>query len=359
MARVVVAGWIGSTNLGDELVLKALLRKLRDREATVVGVSTDPDGTRRDHGIVSVDHRRADQLAEVLGSADALVFGGGGLLQDQTSRFNLPYHLHRVGLARARRVPVAMVGVGAGPLRTAVGQMLVRKAFDGTVLGSVRDRDSAVVLESLGLARPELAADLALSLNSSDVAVTDRLAVCLRPWHGGGVLPAGQSWKRGLDEDDWFVGAMAKALDDVASRTGLGIHFVALQADRDAPLHRLVAERMGSTTTSATPDLEGIVDEIASCRATVTMRYHGAVAATLGHRPSVLLGYTEKVTSFAEDLGEGCRGLSLSPEGVGRVPTALDDVLDRDELVHDALRRLRVRELGNDDAIDRLLAARR
>ncbi len=357
MARVVIAGWVGSSNLGDELVLKALLRKLRDREATIVAISTDPAATRRDHRIHAVDHRRLDAIDRLIAGADVLVFGGGGLLQDETSRFNLPYHLSRIGNAKARKIPFAMVGMGVGPLRTNLGHTLVRKAFDGAVLGSVRDRDSGVVLEAMGLDRPELAADLALSLLSPVVAAEDRIGVSLRPWHGGSALPVAATWRKGLDEDDWFAPAMARALDEVAARTGLGIHLIAFQAGRDDRVNQQVAGLMKTPATMASPTLDGILDEVGRCRAMISLRYHGAIAATLAHRPSVLVGYSDKVTSLAHDLGEGARGIDRSPEGLDALPDALDAVLGKDEEVAAMLRHLRVRELGNDDAIDRLLAA--
>ncbi len=356
MARVVVAGWIGSTNLGDELVLKAMLRKLRDREATVIAVSTDPEATRRDHGLVAVDHRRVDEVARLVASADAVVFGGGQLLQDETSHFNLPYHLHRVGLARARGVPVAMVGVGAGPLRSRPGRELVRRAFEGAVHGSVRDRDSVELLTEVGLAKPELAADLAVSLPTPEVARRDVVAVCLRPWAGGGALPVSRNWDRGL-HDDAFLDAVASALDEVAGRTGLGIHFVAFQAGRDDRLHDLVRERMRTSATSAVPGLARVVDEVAQARVAISVRYHGAIAATLGGVPSVLLGYSGKVRSLADELGRGASLTGWSRDDVAALPRLVDDVLDRDEHVLEARSRLRVRELGNDDALDRLLAA--
>ncbi len=355
--RVVVAGWIGSTNLGDELVLWALLRKLRDRASTIVAVSTDPATTQVLHGIAAVDHRRVDLLDKYLASADALLFGGGGLLQDETSRFNLPYHLSRVALARGNGAAVAMVGMGAGPLTTVTGRAMVRGAFAGTVLGSVRDRDSGQVLAELGLPRPQLAADLALSLPSPEVDRQDRVAVCLRPWHGGGLPPVSGTWRRGL-RNEWFAQSMAEALDEIADATGLDIHLVAFQAGRDDEMGALVADRMVHTPTVATPTLATVLDEVAASRAVVSLRYHGAIAATLAGLPSVLIGYSDKVRSLAADLGQGSRGLGWSPDEVASLPQALEDILGREDAVYEALWRLRVRELGNDDAIDRALAVK-
>src|SRR5688572_2849834 len=124
--RVLVAAWVGSTNLGDELIFAALVRKLRARGVDVTAVSVDPAATTAAHGVAAVAHSDLNGLWRALSECDAVVFGGGGLLQDETSPFNLPYHLSRLWLARLRSRRAVAVGVGAGRLDTAVGRRLVR-----------------------------------------------------------------------------------------------------------------------------------------------------------------------------------------------------------------------------------------
>ena len=186
--EVLVAGWVGSTNLGDELVLAGLTALLRAEGHGVTAVSVDPAATERTHGIPAV---APAQVLAAAGRADAVVLGGGGLLQDETSALNLPYHLSRVWAGRARRTPVVGLGLGAGRLTTRLGRALVRASLAGVPL-TVRDAPSADLLAGLGLPRPTVAADLALALPPTTGEPRDRLVVCLRPWTGrsGGLLPA-------------------------------------------------------------------------------------------------------------------------------------------------------------------------
>src|SRR5213594_2982087 len=124
MRSVLVAGWVGSTNLGDELVFSSLVRKLRARGIDVVAVSLATDATVRDHDVHAVGHLDAIALTRTLSRVDAVIVGGGGLLQDSTSPFNLPYHLARPVVARLRGRPVGAIGIGAGPLDGAVARWL-------------------------------------------------------------------------------------------------------------------------------------------------------------------------------------------------------------------------------------------
>ena len=354
--RVVVASWLGSTNLGDELIFAALHRKLAGRGAQVAGISVDPDATRATHGVGAVRPTAATRLWALLGSADRLVFGGGGLLQDETSGLNLPYHLSRLAMARARRMPAAVVGVGAGVLGTSVGRLQVRAALSGVTGISVRDAESADLLESLGLPRPVLGADLALSLPLPRVAPIDRMVVSLRPWAGTRTaLPVAMRWQGGLD-NDWFAEAMAAALDTTARSTGLPTHFVAFQRDRDDRLHQMVADRMTTPASLTCPSVEGVIDEVAASRVVIGMRYHAGIAAVLAGRPSVLISYSDKVSSLARDVGTGAIGLTWRPDDVAQIPKAVDEVLDAAPSVGEARDRLRERERGNDEVLDRLLS---
>jgi polysaccharide pyruvyl transferase CsaB len=350
--RVVVAGWAGSTNLGDELVLAGLLVELRRAGLTPTVLSVDPAGTRETHGVDAVSGSDPRAVLAAVAQADAVVLGGGGLLQDETGPFNLPYHLSRVWAARGRRTPVVGLGLGAGRLHTAVGRALVRRSLAGVPL-TVRDAPSAALLERLGLARPAVAADLAFSLPDTDVAPRDRLVVCLRPWRGPGrLLPASLRTRTAPLAPEPLLTATARALDDAATATGLAPHFVALQADRDGPLHEAVAARMRMPATTATPGLDTVRDEIGSGRAVVATRYHGAVCAALARRPAVLIGYSPKVDALAADLGDGARLLAWRADGPTGLADALTDVLDR--TVDDGVATLRARAARHAAVLARL-----
>jgi polysaccharide pyruvyl transferase CsaB len=354
--RVLVAGWIGSTNLGDELVFAGLCRLLDDRGVQVAAISTDPDATRAAHGVGAVSHTDLVGLDRAVRQADAVVLGGGGLLQDDTSPFNLPYHLSRVGLARLRRTPYAGIGLGAGGLSTRLGRAQVRRALRGAVAVSVRDEPSRGLLADIGVPDIRVTADLAFALDPVEAATRppdDRLVVCLRPWGGSGTrLPAAL---RGDATPDAHVGALATALDRAAAETGLAVRFVALQHDRDDAFHRRVAERMTATCTFATPSLDGLLEEVAQASAVVSMRYHGGIASVLASRPVVLVGYASKVDALAVEVGRGARLLGWDPAELAAIPEALGEVHGQQAAVLDARERLRERQRGNGEVLDHLL----
>jgi polysaccharide pyruvyl transferase CsaB len=286
-------------------------------------------------------------------AADAVIVGGGGLLQDETSPFNLPYHLLRPIVGRVLRRPVGAIGLGAGPVDTRLGRGLVRHGLRGVAPVTVRDDESRQVLQRLGIAA-RTTADLAFGLPVPVAGPADRLVVCLRPWSPARrLMPVGS--RRVDPTPPWFVPAAARALDSAADALGLPVHFVALQADRDHPLHEAIARTMRTPATLASPGVHDVVDEVARGAVVVSMRYHGIVAATLAGRPSVAVGYSPKVDALAHDIGRAARALPWSGEGIAAIPDALRAIAANGADALEARERLRARERGNDDAIDDLL----
>jgi polysaccharide pyruvyl transferase CsaB len=352
--RVTVAAWIGSANAGDELIFAALRDKLLARGTHVTAISTRP-GTGGDTGVTDVGHLAPVAVLGAIRSSDALVFGGGGLLQDQTSPFNLPYHLSRLVVARATGTPRAVIGVGVGPLYTAVGRAQVRAALRGTTAVSVRDHGSVEVLRRVGVGDVRLAADLALSLPAPTVAAEDRICACLRPWRPArGRLPVGSRAHRDVTAPA-MVDRLARGLDDAAGRLGLPVALVAMQPGWDDLLHARVAERMHADVSLVSPPAERVLDAIAASRVVVAMRYHAAIAAVLAGRPAALIGYDAKLVGIAEAMGPAARLLAWAPADLDLLGAATAGVAGEGADLPEVLADLRRREEVNDTVLDDVL----
>lgn len=352
--RVTVAAWIGSSNAGDELIFAALRAKLRARGARVVALAAQAGHAGDD--TTYVPHLAPRRVASAVRAGDALLFGGGGLLQDQTSWFNLPFHLSRLEVARRAGTPRGVVAVGVGPLRTAAGRAQVRRALRGVRPVSVRDPASRHALRRLGVNDVRVAADLALSLPAPEVAAADAITACLRPWRAArGRLPV--ALRAGRDHTpEWAVTRLAAGLDDAARALGLPVRLVALQRGWDDVLHRRVAARMRADVTLHAPPPDRVLDEIAASRVVVAMRYHAGIAALLAGRPAVLIGYDPKVAGLATAMGPGATLLGWDGADLARVGTATTELAQRGVDLGPALAELRTRERENDAVIDDVLA---
>lgn len=354
--HVVIAGWSGTTNLGDELLLRALLGLLARRQCTATVVSTNPEATASTHGVDSIPLGDVRGLWRALRHSDGLIVGPGTLIQDQTSPASLPWHLGRVPTAKTARIPVVGIGLGAGPLRRRGSRTLVGTTLRRVGAITVRDHHSAGLLAGCGVRNVAVGGDLVLGLDPPGTLPQGRVVVSLRAHHpGGSIVPLRKRPTHAWDPDR--IAALARGLDDVAGTTGLPLHFVAFDTDHDTEFHERVAARVRTAHTTEVPDLDGVLAAVGSGDVVVAMRLHAAMAAVVTGRPTVLIGYTDKVNALAAELA-GANGAAThvtdDPQGWQALGQAATGVAGHAADMADARTRLAVNLWVHGAALDTL-----
>lgn len=302
MSRVVLSGYYGFHNIGDEAVLAATVEELRRQrpglELTVL--SAAPEQTSRAYGVRGVP--RADPWAVVraLRECDLFLCGGGSLFQDATSWRSPWYYLGVLGLARwlARRTAVYAQGIDRP--RSQVVRTAMARLLDGVDLITVRDRASQAVLSDLGVRRPPVAVvadpSLLLSPQWSAAAEAER-----RSW--------GEGPHFGLALRPWGSASAAWAAVDAARRLAerLGVRWVLLpmHGSQDLPLADRVAAELGSAAVVVRRALgpREMLALVGALDLVVAMRLHALLFAASQGVPVVALAYDPKVTALADELG--------------------------------------------------------
>jgi polysaccharide pyruvyl transferase CsaB len=328
---ILIAGYFGFGNAGDEAILAAMLADLRrlrpDLDAVVA--SGNPAATAADHGVRSVARDDLPAVIAAMRASDLVLLGGGGLFEDYwevplerifTPRSGgLPFYAGFALLAAWLGRPAMVYAAGVGPLTSAEGRRLTRVVFDLCAAATVRDDRSLALLESLGAQAPraEVAADPAFGFAATDPATLGPLlaALGLAP----GERPVGvalRPWSFGPDPEVWEAEAAA----------GLG-RFLAASEDRllllpfqagDVVLLRRLRAALGSVRDRdrvliverrLTPaELAGVT---ATCGRVLAMRYHAALFALAAGVPVAALAYDPKVASLL--AAAGLADVSLEP----------------------------------------------
>ena len=381
---VAILGWYGSPNLGDEAELAAILGHLAafNPPPAVTVFSHHPSHTQAAHGTypgglrVLARNPFVPAALRALRHSRLLILGGGGLIQDQTSVYNLPIFTSFAVAAAALGCPLFWWGVGVEPLVTTLGRaqvrLLVRLAPPGGV--RVRDAQSRRLLLAAGVpparvavsadpavgtgqssplsrqsavSRPPLVADGQTSSNAERrTSNTElRVAFCVRDLpnnpKGGGVgylLPVAAQRRLGLGGRDQaahgrrataFYAQLAAAADHLIEHYGVTVVFVPFWPGRDdaiaAQVHGQMRhpERATAYPLPLTPaearTLLGTMDLV------VAVRLHALIFAAAGGVPGIGFAYARKIRGFMARTGQAAA--VLDPATV--TPTQLTATLDQ------------------------------
>ncbi|HYO14977.1 MAG TPA: polysaccharide pyruvyl transferase family protein, partial [Thermoanaerobaculia bacterium] len=337
--HVLIAGYYGHGNAGDEAILAAMLSDLRslggDLTFTVAG--GDPARLAADHGVQGIGSADIPTLVDAVRASDLVILGGGGLFQDYweassetfltSAQGGLFEYLTVPVLAGLLGRPLVIYAVGVGPLGTDQGRRLTRIAFGLSRAATVRDPASLELLRELGLPGPggqaiEVAADPAFDLDPATEGEVDRLLA------GWGLAPgepllgvALRHWELGSARAGW-EGEVARGLDLYLEDFDGRVLFLPFQAagpgpnENDPAVHRRIREALAARERAVfveqslgPAELAGVLGR---CRLVLAMRFHAALFALKAGVPAVALAYDPKVSSLMARAG--LSGLALPAE---------------------------------------------
>ena len=318
-ARIVLSGYYGFDNFGDEAILRVFLEQWRlRRPADAIAVlSRAPEQTAAAYGVTAV--RRSDMRAVVqtIRDCDLLVSGGGGLLQNATSLRSLLYYTGIVREAKHAGRKAAIFAQGVGPLDF-IGKQVVKRTCGDVDLALVRDRASAALLQPLIPRVPvQVTADPVFlaprTPDPSAAAVIERDGIA----SAGGPLVTVVVRKSSVLER--IARELASGIDRLTIEHGARVIFVPFQRPDDAESAIAVIRRCKTAPTllDGGYDLPAMTALFARSAAVISMRLHALILAAVVGVPFLAIPYDPKVTALLEELAYPLppleRGAAASP----------------------------------------------
>ena len=312
---VMLCGYYGEHNLGDDALLSVLLGELPSGWHPCI-TAFDRNSVLQLRSTASVVQRRSlVATARALMRVDALVLGGGSLLQDSTSLKSLIYYLGLLLLARCKGIPVILWGQGLGPLRRRVSRSLVRLVVPSVTSISWRDAGSLEMARRWQIRVPMLmAADPVWSYPS-------------QPWQGDCCGPAERTgivlcWRPTalLDQAGWLC--LLQVVERLAEQHQLPVTWLAFHQHQDSMLPTTLEEqdcvpaslRRRSRFETA-QSLDQVLGLMARAQLVLPMRLHALILAQLAGAPCAALSYDPKVAAAAGMAGLDCIDLAHLPPG--------------------------------------------
>lgn len=147
--KALLCGYYGEHNIGDDALLQVLLGQLPAGWDPVV-TAHDQEQIQDSYAVSTTGRRSLAGVLKAFSHCDALVLGGGSLLQDSTSFLSLLYYAALIFTARLGGKPVLLWGQGLGPLRRRRSRALVRLLLRRVTAMSWRDPASSSMATAWG-----------------------------------------------------------------------------------------------------------------------------------------------------------------------------------------------------------------
>jgi polysaccharide pyruvyl transferase CsaB len=360
--RILLSGYYGFDNLGDDALLEVIVSELRTRWPFVeIDVLTAaPDETRHTLRVDATPRGDVVAVRRAIERADVVLSGGGGLLQNATSLRSLMYYAGIVRTAIRAGKKTMIFAQSIGPLDF-VGRQIVRECCRGLAAATVRDERSRVLLASLVpsvtvrrtadpvfLYDPPEPEPSLLDAQGLGAASDPLVLVCVRK---------APNFADGASR-------IAEAVDRLAEAHGVRVGFIAFGGPVDAEASTTVMRKCRSSPTLLPTDgLDSVAQIIGRARLLIGMRLHALILAVRLGVPFLAIPYDPKVTGFCEDVGYPLPPL-WTPGARTQAARSPADLADeawrrRDELsalARDASERMRALAAENFSELQRLIA---
>lgn len=308
MSRILISGYYGFNNAGDDVVLYGIISSLQREQPNIslAVLSNQPDRTADLFGIEAYDRWNLGTIVRELMRSDMLVMGGGTLMQDVTSPRSVLYYLGIVMIAKLLGKPVVFYAQGFGPILKSLSRSMIKRVVNRVDVITVRDHESGEDFKACGVNKAPIhvTADPALTIlpeQVSDVRGKELLQDLFDDPAKPLVAISVRDWK----QEQQFKQSIAKAADWFLAQ-GWNVLFLPMHFPSDLAPSRQIMEQMeqpGAQLLDTPVTFHDIMSVLKQCDYVVGMRLHSLILACMLRIPFTGISYDPKIDRFVERAG--------------------------------------------------------
>ena len=287
--KVVIFGYFGFKNRGDELILLSLVANLKEHAELTV-LSKRPKETAEELGVAAKNRWNPFAVLLSILNSDILLGGGGGLFQNKTSTRSLYYYLSLVVMAKIFMKRVVLFSQGIGPVTGKWPLYFTRLVLNLADVLTVRDPGSYEELKKIGLNKKTvISADAVFGLDFSPYIKEKkpgaRVGVTLRRFKNYGS----------------YVDGIREIEEQLKDRENLNFIFYPFHLPEDNVIGGEI--RIKSRLTD-------LLEEFSNLDLVVGARYHSLLLAYALNKPFIGINVDTKIKYFCESSGMPCLELN-------------------------------------------------
>ena len=319
---VLISGYYGFKNTGDDSLLKSIVSNLKQakNDVTITVLSRKPDETSALYGVESINRFNFCKIRSVMKNTRLLISGGGTLLQDETSIKSYKYYSTVIKTALHYGTKVMIYANGIGPLNNAKNIEDCKKLLEKVDVITLRDQNSLEELKAMGVKKEiTVTADPAFALVCDDYKNKDNnyFIVSVRKW-------------KHLQPD--FAKSIASICSEVHKKHGLTPVLVPMQKRLDLELCTEIAQLCGGKVNNNFENAEQLLTYIKDSKFVMGMRLHALIYSLSMSVPVVPLSYDPKVDAII-DGWDCCKGFSAKDINIEEILDRIDFIVENREKI--------------------------
>lgn len=306
MKSVLISGYYGFNNTGDEAMIETLSIELAKKNYRLIVLSSNPEKTKEAYNVEAYDRYNLIEVVKAIKESDILISGGGTLFQDITSKKSIWYYLGIVKIAQLLGKKVCIAYQGMGPINTKFYRWMTKKTLNkkSVKLVALRDKQAYDYAKNIGIKEEKMMLSSDMIFMAKPPAEERCMKIIRDNVHNyqDNETLIGFSIRAWKDKDrtDLF----SEIADKLVEKYNARIVFFPFHKPKDAEISKIVAHKMKHEDKAVLMPNRYLPSEILGAmghmNVNIGVRLHALVFSALMNVPTVGISYEPKIDGFME-----------------------------------------------------------
>lgn len=309
MKNILISGYYGFNNTGDEAMIETMSNLLAKRDVGLIVLSSNPERTKELYNVQAYDRNNIREVVKAIKLSDMVVSGGGTLFQDVTSKKSIWYYLGIIKIAQMLHKKVCVAYQGIGPLTTKLYRRMTKNVLNkkSVKLVALRDEQAVEFSKELGINQDKvmLSSDMIFMMEPPAIERTKKILNDNVHNHNDDEKLIGISVREWKDKDRTDV--FAELADRLVEKYNARIVFFPFHKPKDAEISKIVMHKMKHEDKAVLMPNRYLPSEILGTMglmdANIGVRLHSLVFSSVMNVPTIGISYDPKIDGFLEMLG--------------------------------------------------------
>lgn len=304
--KILISGYYGFNNSGDDAILKVLTQQLKEigEKVEIIALSNQVEQTEHNYNIKAINRYNIFQIIKEMKTCDIFISGGGTLLQDGTSNRSLYYYLLLLHMAKKYCKKVMIFANGMGPIKSDFNKKRTLDMLRKVDVITLRDQDSYKFLMDLGLKHPNISVTfdpvfmmksiqnekIEKILKKEKLNLTKKyIGISVRPWR-----------------EEKYIEEEIKKLIEKLCIEGHEVVLIPMQHPHDDKISQNIISRLEDKSKvhilKGHYEADEMIGIMSYMEYIIAMRYHALIYAVLAQKAITAISYDPKVKGLMEML---------------------------------------------------------